>query len=154
MTFQSKNNKKFKFFKKIDKILRIRGPSKSRYGKIRLDKNERISKFENYFINKIKKKINSNYLTAYPEIESLYEILSKKFNLNKEMFVLTAGSDLAIRNCFELLVRSRDKIITLFPTYGMVNVYAKLFNANQVKTNYNQKLELDIICQTFQCQSS
>ena len=144
MTFQSKNNKKFKFFKKIDKILRIRGSSKSRYGKIRLDKNERISKFENYFINKIKKKINSNYLTAYPEIESLYAILSKKFNLNKEMFVLTAGSDLAIRNCFELLVRPRDKIITLFPTYGMVNVYAKLFNANQVKINYNQELELDI----------
>ena len=60
------------------------------------------------------------------------------------MFVLTAGSDMAIRNCFELLVRPRDKIITLFPTYGMVSVYAKLFNANQVKINFNQKLKLDI----------
>ena len=86
----------------------------SRYGKIRLDKNERISEFGNYFMNKIRKKINSDYLTTYPEIESLYEIFSKKFNLNKEMFVLTAGSDMAIRNCFELLVRPHDKIITLF----------------------------------------
>jgi len=60
------------------------------------------------------------------------------------MFVLTAGSDMAIRNCFELLVRSGDKIITIFPTYGMVDVYAKLFEAKQVKIHFNNKLELDI----------
>jgi len=117
---------KFKNFKKVDKIFRVR-KALSRYKKIRLDKNERLSNFESYFINKIKNKINSNYLNAYPE-----------------MFVLTAGSDMAIRNCFELLVRSRDKIITIFPTYGMVDVYAKLFDANQVKINFNKKLELDI----------
>ena len=104
---------KFNYFKNIDKISRIRGTLQSRHGKIRLDKNERISEFGNYFMNKIRKKINSDYLTAYPEIESLYEIFSKKFNLNKEMFVLTAGSDMAIRNCFELLVSPHDKIITL-----------------------------------------
>ena len=135
--------KKFIHFKKIDKIFRVRG-TQSRYKKIRLDKNERLTDFESYFINKIKKKINSDYLTTYPEVEPLYEIFSKKFHLSKEMFVLTAGSDMAIRNCFELLVRSGDKIITLFPTYGMVDVYAKLFEANQIKIHFNKKLKLDI----------
>jgi histidinol-phosphate aminotransferase len=143
MTFKSKYNNKFIHFKKIDKIFRVRD-TLSRYKKIRLDKNERLTDFESYFINKIKKKINSNYLNTYPEVEPLYEIFSKKFNLNKEMFVLTAGSDMAIRNCFELLVRSGDKIITIFPTYAMVDVYAKLFEANQVKIHFNKKLELDI----------
>ena len=50
MTPQSKNNNKFKFFKKIDKILRFRASLQSRHGKIRLDKNERISDFESNFI--------------------------------------------------------------------------------------------------------
>ena len=143
MSLKSKHDNKFIYFKKIDKISRIRN-TLSRYKKIRLDKNERLTDFESYFIDKIKKKINSDYLTTYPEVEPLYEIFSKKFHLNKEMFVLTAGSDMAIRNCFELLVRSGDKIITLFPTYGMVDVYAKLFEANQIKIRFNKKLKLDI----------
>ena len=143
MSLKSQHDNKFIYFKKIDKIFRIRN-TLSRYKKIRLDKNERLADFESYFINKIKKKINSDYLNTYPEVEPLYEIFSKKFHLNKEMFVITAGSDMAIRSCFELIVRSGDKIITLFPTYGMVDVYAKLFEANQVKIHFNKKLELDI----------
>jgi len=133
---------KYKHFKKIDKIFRVRS-NLLRYKKIRLDKNERLTDFESYFIDKIKNKINSNYLNTYPEVEPLYKIFSEKFNLNKEMFVVTAGSDMAIRNCFELLVRSGDKIITLSPTYGMVDVYARLFEANQVKIYFNKKLELN-----------
>jgi len=134
---------KFRNFKKIDKVFRVR-QTRSRYKKIRLDKNERLSDFDNYFIKKIKNKINSNYLNTYPEVEPLYDIFSKKLRLDKEMLVLTAGSDLAIRNCFELLVGPGDKIITISPTYGMVDVYSKLFNADQIKIKFNQKLELDI----------
>jgi len=139
------NSNKFNYFKNIDKIFRIRGTLKSRYKAIRLDKNERVSEFDKYFLNKIKKKINSNYLTTYPEIEQLYKILAKKFKLNKEMFILTAGSDMAIRNCFELFVRRNDRIITLSPTYGMVDVYAKLYGCKQVKINFGRKLKLDIV---------
>jgi len=134
---------KFKNFKKIDKIFRVRS-ALERHKKIRLDKNERPSDFESNFINKIKSKINSNYLNAYPEIEPIYNMLSKKLRVDKEMLVLSAGSDMAIRNCFELLVRPRDKIITISPTYGMINVYAKLFDANQVNINFNKKFELDV----------
>ena len=60
MTFKSKRNNKFIYFKKIDKIFRVR-ETLSRYKKIRLDKNERPTDFESYFINKIKKKINFTF---------------------------------------------------------------------------------------------
>ena len=49
----SKLLNKFKNFKKIDKIYRVR-KELSRFKKIRLDKNERLNDFESYFINKIK----------------------------------------------------------------------------------------------------
>jgi len=136
--------KKFNYFRHIDKIFRVRGSSQSRHDMFRLDKNERVVEFENYFIKNILKKINSNHLSAYPETESLYNIFSKKFNLNKDMFVLTAGADSAIKNCFDLLVKKGDKIITLSPTFGMVDVYAKLFQAKQVKIKFNNKLELNL----------
>ena len=62
---------KFKNFKKLDKIFRVRS-TLDRHNKIRLDKNERPSDFESSFIKKIKSKINSNYLNAYPLIRLLY----------------------------------------------------------------------------------
>ena len=144
MKYLIKKEQKFKNFKKVESILRIRPSTKTRHGKIRLDKNERISEFEISFLNKIKKKITSEYFTTYPEVEPLYDVLSKKLRIKKDMLVLTAGSDMAIRNCFELFVKSGDQVITIYPTYGMVDVYAKLFEAKQVKINYEKNLKLDV----------
>ena len=47
---------KFLKFKNIKNIKRNRGIFSTRVNKLRLDANERISKFENNFINRIKKK--------------------------------------------------------------------------------------------------
>ena len=60
---------KFKNFKKLDKIFRVRS-ALDRHNKIRLDKNERPSDFESRFINKIKSKINSNYLNYFHRFQS------------------------------------------------------------------------------------
>jgi len=51
---------------------------------------------------------------------------------------------MAIKNCFELLVKRNDKILTIHPTYGMVDVYAKLFQAKQKKISYRKGLKLDV----------
>ena len=124
-----KISNKYKYFKEVDKIFRYRGIVKTRHGKLRFDANERVSDFDKTFLNKIKKKINSNYLTAYPETEKIYDILSSKFKMHREMFMLTAGSDVGIKNCFELLIKPKDEIITLYPTFGMVDVYSKLYRS-------------------------
>ena len=59
-------------------IFRERGPTKTRFKYLRLDKNERISEFKNKLFTKIKKKINHNHLTAYPELEKLYGMIDNK----------------------------------------------------------------------------
>ena len=66
--------KKFKNFKFIDRIKRFRGIFPTRLNKIRLDANERISEFDKKFFNKLKKKIQSQHFTAYPEIEEIYDL--------------------------------------------------------------------------------
>ena len=56
---------------------------------------------------------------------------------------MTSGSDTGMKHCFEVLVKPNSKIITLEPTFGMVNVYAKLFRAKQIKINFDNNLTLN-----------
>ncbi len=128
----------------VSQNLRLRGEFLSRYKKLRLDKNERISSFEDEFIKKFFKKINSFYLNSYPETKNLYNKLANYHNIKIEQLVITAGSDAAIKNCFDLFVSPKDKVITLNPTFGMIEVYCKLFCARQVKINYNKDLKINI----------
>ncbi len=134
---------KFEKFKSIDKIKRNRGIFSTRKNKIRLDANERISSFDSSFLKIIKKKISSFHFAAYPEVEKIYDILSKKYNLPRSHFLLTSGSDIGIRHCFELFTRKNSRIITLSPTFGMVDVYGKVFETTQVKIGYDKNLKLD-----------
>ena len=134
---------KFKKFKSLNLLKRKRNPINSRIDKIRLEKNERVSNYDSKFLYKIRKSLLSENISAYPEVEEIYLLLAKYLSISPEMLVITAGSDLAIKNCFELLVSPGDEVITLNPTYGMVDVYSKLFQANQKKINYDKELNLD-----------
>ena len=134
---------KFKKFKSLKNIKRKRNPLFSRLKKIRLEKNERVSNYSSDFLKKIKFNLRSEHISAYPEVEELYKLLAKKLSVSSDMIVLTAGSDIAIKNCFELLISPGDEVITLNPTYGMVDVYSKLFQAKQIKINYDKNLVLD-----------
>ena len=60
------------------------------------------------------------------------------------MICITAGSDLALRSCFELFTNAKDNIITINPTFGMVNVYAKLFNLKNISIGYDKNLNLNV----------
>ena len=92
--------------------------------------------------------MRSEHITAYPESEKLYQKIANKNKVKKEMVVITAGSDLAIKNCFELFVSPKDEVVTIDPTYGMVDVYSKLFKAKQIKIKYdkNMLIKTDQIC--------
>ena len=126
-----------------EKIQRVRGPFDSRFDKIRLDKNEKPDNHLSKLIKDIKKNIKHEHLTAYPETEKLYNTISKKFKVKKNSIVLTPGSDAAIKNCLDLFTEKNDKIISIDPTFAMVDIYSKIKRVKQIKIKYNRKLELD-----------
>lgn len=129
--------------KKIKGLTRDKISFLSRKNYLRLDKNERVSNFANKIINKIQ--LDSFDLTAYPETGKIYEQLSKINKLSVDNFILTAGSEFGIRMCFEYFcTNKKKKIITLEPTFGMVDVYSKLFNLKRVKISYNKKFKLNL----------
>ena len=127
----------------LKNLIRLKSERIDRSKFLRLDKNERVVKFESEFLSFLKKSINTYNLAAYPNIEKIYDLLSKKIKIPKNMICLTAGSDLAIKTCIEFFTKQKSKIITLSPTFGMVDVYSKLYNLRDLKIGYDNKLDLD-----------
>jgi histidinol-phosphate aminotransferase len=125
----------------IDEVHRIRGTIPSRFDSLRLDKNERIKPFDDSFFSRVVSKLRHEHLTAYPETEPLYDKLAKRLNVSRDQIVVTAGSDAGIKNCFELVVERGCEVITISPTFAMVDIYAQLFGVKQIKIGYSSDLK-------------
>ena len=138
--------KNFNFMKKnwFKNIKRFRGDTFDRSKYLRLDKNERVIEFEKEFINYIKKNLKSHLFSSYPYIDEVYNLISKKLKISKNMICITAGSDLAIKSCFEYFTGNESKIITLSPTFGMVDVYSKIYNVKNIQIGYDKHLTLNV----------
>lgn len=127
---------------KIDNIYRLPASSKSRLDHVRLDKNERADAHLIYFFNKLKNNITSDLISAYPEFDKIYKKLSKKLKVSSNNIIFTAGSDQAIKNTFELFYKKNEEVITIDPTFAMVDVYCKIFKTKQLKVGYDKNLQL------------
>lgn len=128
---------------RLENIYRAEPDRVDRSKYLRLDKNERIIPFEKSFLNFLKKKINSYSISAYPNISKIKKIIAKKIKVNDEMLYISAGSDLALKTCFELFTNKNDKVIILEPTFGMVNVYCDIYNLKAIKIGYDKNLNLN-----------
>lgn len=102
-----------------------------------LNKNENLDPILNEKVNGILKKIKSFAINTYPENAKIYKKLSALDGLEPNNFILTAGSDGAIRNTFEVFIGPGDKVLHTHPTFAMYDVYCKMFGAEQIKVNYN-----------------
>ena len=130
--------------KKFSDIYRVVPTSKTRLTFTRLDKNERVNKHNKFLITKLKKEISSDLVSSYPEFYEVYKMLADKLKVSIKNIVFTAGSDLAIKNTFELFYKKNKKVITINPTFAMVDIYCKIFRTKQIKFGYNKNLELDV----------
>ena len=138
------NHIKYKTFDYVDSIYRKKKTSEIRFNKLRFDRQERISPFPKKFLELIYKKFKSEHITCYPELNNLYKKFSKSLNIKENNILFTQGSDLAIKLCFELLIKKKDHVITIFPTYGMTNVYCKIFQAKEERIFFKENLNLDL----------
>ncbi len=125
-------------------IFRMSSPKISRLSFVRLDKNERYNSHKSIIFNKLKNKISNDLITSYPEFNKAYELLSKTLKVRKSNLLFTAGSDQALRSTFELYYKKNKKVITISPTFAMVDIYCKIFNTKQIKIGFDEKLNLKI----------
>ena len=124
-------------------LYRMRDPGSEVKQFIALDRNERVAPLPSWFLEKLRDSLESALMTSYPITDELYRKLSLKLDLPQEQFLLTTGSDAAIKALFQAYVRPGDKVVMLDPSYAMYAVYAQMFQAEACKIPFNDKLELD-----------
>ena len=128
----------------IHTVNRVRSDLATRHNKIRLDKNERVSPFNDEFWNNIMSRIKQEHVLAYPETEIFYRKLADIFGVTVDNIMVTAGSDFAIKTAFDLFVNPEDEVIILAPTFAMVDVYCNLYNARKIEIGYDSNLNLEV----------
>jgi histidinol-phosphate aminotransferase len=133
-----------KFREHIAKIWRPAPEEQSRLGKIRLDKNERVTPFPIAFWQSALDEVTQEIVQACPEVWPLYKKLADMHSLSIEHFLLTAGSDAGIRHCFEAFVAPGDKVLYPEPTFAMVPVYGALYGADMDAVGYDSHLNLNV----------
>ena len=105
----------------------------TRLNSVRLDKNEWIGDYPNVVIEIVRDALRSEIFCAYPETYELYKELAHFHNKSVDCFHVTAGIDGAIKNCFEVFTRPDGEVVTISPTYAMVDIYCSLFRVKQVQ---------------------
>ena len=130
--------------KLIEELNRMNDIGQDRSKNIRLDKNERTEPFEDQIFDEVLSKFSSYDFVSYPDQNPLYKSLSNFLDVQSENILLTPGSDAGIKFIFETFISENDCVGYLWPTYAMIDVYAKMFGAERRLFNFDKNLELDL----------
>lgn len=115
-----------------------------------LDKNECADPKMNRIVMNSLKEISSEAAFSYPDLDVLYAKVAAFSNVLSENILLTAGSDGAIRACFESCIERGDRIILSRPSFAMYGVYSRIYGAQVTWLDYDKSpngpiLEVDKI---------
>ncbi len=127
----------------IKNIERSKDNEPSRFYKVRLDRSERNQPFSAALMERIRKRLDGEWLMTYPEPEPLYNKLGHFLKQPRENILFHTGSDLCIKSIFETYINPGDKILLHKPGYAMFFVYAKMFGANTITTSFDSNLKFN-----------
>jgi histidinol-phosphate aminotransferase len=130
--------------KRIDRVRRIDDPYIGRDAFIRLDKCERSYSFSDGFMKSLKEKVTDEVVSAYHELQPLYEKTAKWAGVAIDEIYLSSGSEYSIKAVFEALVDEGDTILLHNPGYAMYGVYADLYGAKKDVFDYGETLRFDL----------
>ena len=125
----------------LEKISRTSSRLHNRKNSLRLDKNERVIPFDQKTIKSIQKLVTNDILQIYPEnFDKTLTYISRKEKIDKKFINLVPGADSGIKYLFEVL-SYKKKVISIFPTYGMIEVFAKVYK-QELKKVFENEVEL------------
>lgn len=132
----------YKLKKSLVELYRVT-PRQGRGEFLRLDMNENPEGLPEEFFNKVISKITPELLAMYPENGTLLNKLSEYLGVNRDMITLSNGSDEAIKCIFEVFGASGN-VVSVYPTFEMYAVYAKLYGLEHRVVGYHNDLTVDV----------
>ena len=122
------------FNKRFFKIKRDSSYNFEKKNFLRLDANERTIPFTSTDLKMIKKSINDYVIQAYPTNRAIVtKLISKKEKVTIEKICVTPGADTVLKYVFELISQDKGNVLSVYPTYGMIDVYCKIYQKKHIK---------------------
>ena len=128
----------------IEELERIRDIPMQRSGMYRMDRNERTWSFSDSVIDEIRRRISSETLTNYPEMEDIYHKLAVYLDVDDDQIYFHSGSDLVIKSVFETYIDKDDRVLMQNPSYAMYGVYGRMYGADIYEQDFKADLSFDI----------
>ncbi len=127
----------------IRKLTRLVDIGADRNYPLLLDKNERTAPFSDKHLQEIFASISPNDLNRYPDQTELYSKLARFLRLDFQEILLTVGADSGLKHVFETFVEPGDRIVSVSPSYAMIEIYAAMFQADLTTAGYDKDLKLE-----------
>ena len=132
-----------KFVKQHIKDLERIRPYQDRIDYLKLDMNENPEGLPREFFDKVMDSITPATVAMYPEPDKLTHILAEDMNVDFDNVLITNGSDESIKSIFEVFTTEGSKMVSVYPTFEMYMVYAKMFNLEAIIIDYEDDFTLD-----------
>ncbi len=126
----------------VERLKPYRPPREGRGGKLRLDFNENTVGCPAGVIRALRRALNPDALSRYPEYEDSKNVLAKFFNVAEDELLLANGTDDAIKMICDTFVNPGDHLVVPAPTFPVYEFFHSVAGGRTTQVRYDEKFHL------------
>jgi histidinol-phosphate aminotransferase len=130
--------------KAVERLKKYRPPMEGRAGKLRLDFNENTVGCAPEVVRALRRALNAEMLTRYPEYGESRETLAGYFGVKPEELLLTNGTDDAIKAICDAFVDPGDVLLVPAPTFPVYEFFHNVAGGAIERLRYDQQFRLPV----------
>ena len=126
----------------IETLKKYRPPQEGRGGKMRLDFNENTVGCPPQVIHALRRALNPEMMTRYPEYDEGRRMLAAYFRVKPEEMLLANGTDDAIKMVCDTFVDPGDTLLVPAPTFPVYELFNNVAGGQSVHIRYDVHFRL------------
>lgn len=126
----------------IENLKKYRPPQEGRGGKMRLDFNENTVGCPPQVIRALRRALNPEMMTRYPEYDEGRRMLAAYFRVKPEQMVLANGTDDAIKMVCDTFVDPGDALLVPAPTFPVYEFFHNVAGGKTLRIRYDERFRL------------
>ncbi len=126
----------------VEHLKQYRPPREGRGGKLRLDFNENTVGCAPQVVRALRNKLNSDWLSRYPEYEEARETLARYFGVSADELLLANGTDDAIKMVCDTFVSPGDYMVVPAPTFPVYEFFHNVAGGRTKRVRFDENFHL------------
>ena len=126
----------------VERLTQYRPPREGRGGKLRLDFNENTVGCPPGVIKALRRMLNPDWLSRYPEYEDARNTLAKYFGVSADELLLANGTDDAIKMVCDTFVNPGDHMVVPAPTFPVYEFFNSVAGGRTTRVRYDENFHL------------